>query len=64
MEEWNIGMMGKKNRMLKPMIPSFQHSSGPLFLLCGLRVLSGSILFFIPGGYGVFIISYAMKKPG
>jgi hypothetical protein len=27
MEEWNIGMMGPKNRVLKPIIPLFQYSN-------------------------------------
>jgi hypothetical protein len=36
MEEWNIGMMGKKIRMLKSIIPLFHHSSIPIGLLCGL----------------------------
>jgi len=31
MEEWNIGMMGPQNRMLKRIIPSFQYSNFPSF---------------------------------
>jgi len=37
MEEWNIGMMGKKNEMPKPIIPSFQHSN-----LFALRLIFSS----------------------
>jgi hypothetical protein len=38
MEEWNIGMMGKKIKYLNPL---FHHSSIPICLLRGLRVLCG-----------------------
>jgi hypothetical protein len=30
MGEWNIGMMGKKNKILKPIIPLFQYSNIPM----------------------------------
>jgi hypothetical protein len=54
MEEWNIGMLDKKLNHQNPLfhhsiIPIVCNSSIPIYLL---RVLSGSILFFIPGGYG------------
>jgi len=42
MEEWNIGMMGKKIECLNPL---FHDSSIPIFLLCDLCVLSGSFFF-------------------
>jgi hypothetical protein len=38
MEEWNIGMMGKKNKQLNPL---FHHSSNPICFLCALCVLCG-----------------------
>jgi hypothetical protein len=36
MEYWNIGMLGKGNKMPKPIIPSFHHSIIPIHLPCGL----------------------------
>jgi hypothetical protein len=36
MEEWNIGMMGKKNKMPKLIIPLFHYSNIPICLLFGL----------------------------
>jgi hypothetical protein len=52
MEEWNIGMMGKKIRTVKPIIPSFHYSSIPMFFRFhhsssfALRL----IFFFVHGG--------------
>jgi hypothetical protein len=52
MDEWNMGIMGKKLKTLNPLfhhsiIPIFQlfsDSSIPICLLCGLCVLCGDSL--------------------
>jgi len=33
MGEWNIGMMDKKNKIFKPIIPSFHYSNIPAGLI-------------------------------